>query len=72
MRPIWTGGITFGLVYIPIKLYSATKAIEMDLDLLSKKDKSPIRYARIDVRTGKEVAWKDVVKGYEGKNRFCG
>lgn len=67
MRPIWTGGITFGLVYIPIKLYSATKAVEIDLDLLSKKDKSPIRYARIDVKTGKEVAWKDVVKGYEIK-----
>ncbi len=67
MRPIWTGGITFGLVFIPIKLYSATKAVEIDLDLLSKKDKSPIRYARIDVKTGKEVAWKDVVKGYEHK-----
>lgn len=67
MRPLWTGGITFGLIYIPVKLYSATQAIEIDLDLLSKKEKSPIRYARIDTKTGEEIAWRDVVKGYEYK-----
>lgn len=67
MRPIWTGGVTFGLVYIPVRLYSATNAIQLDLDLLSKKDKAPIRYARINAKTGEEIAWKDVVKGYEHK-----
>lgn len=67
MRPIWTGGISFGLIFIPVKLYSATESISIDLDLLSKKDLNPIRYARIDTETGKEVAWKDVVKGYEFK-----
>ncbi len=67
MRPLWTGGITFGLVYIPVKLYSATSAVQLDLDLLSKKDKAPIRYARINTQTGEEIAWKDVVKGYEYK-----
>ncbi len=65
MRPIWTGGISFGLIYIPVNLFTATQEVALDLDLLSKKDKSPIRYARIDVKTGKEVAWKDVVKGFE-------
>ncbi len=65
MRPIWTGGITFGLVFIPVKLYSATTPIQLDLDLLSKKDKAPIRYARINANTGEEIAWKDVVKGFE-------
>ncbi|MEP7103187.1 MAG: Ku protein [Candidatus Dojkabacteria bacterium] len=65
MRPIWTGGISFGLIYIPVNLYTGSESIELDLDLLSKKDKSPIRYARIDTHTGKEVSWKDVVKGFQ-------
>lgn len=67
MKPIWTGGISFGLIYIPVNLYTAVTSVELDLDLLSKKDLSPIRYARINTNTGKEVAWKDVVKGFEFK-----
>lgn len=67
MRPIWTGGITFGLIYIPVKMYSATQPIELDLDYLSKKEHAPIRYARINTETGKEVAWEDIVRGYEHK-----
>lgn len=67
MRPVWTGGISFGLIYIPVNLYTAVTSVSIDLDLLSKKDLSPIRYARIDKKTGKEVPWKDVVKGYEYK-----
>lgn len=65
MRPIWSGGISFGLIYIPVNLFTATQAVQIDLDLLSKKDKAPIRYARIDTKSGKEVAWKEVVKGFE-------
>lgn len=65
MRAMWTGGISFGLIYIPVNLYTATQSVQLDLDMLSKKDKSPIRYARIDSETGKEVPWKEVVKGYE-------
>jgi DNA end-binding protein Ku len=65
MRAMWSGGISFGLIYIPVNLYSATQAVQIDLDMLSKKDLSPIRYAKINKETGKEVAWKDVVKGYE-------
>src|SRR3989344_3890355 len=64
MKPIWSGGISFGLIYIPVNLYTATEPLELNLDLLSKQDLSPIRYARIDTKTGKEVAWKDVVKGF--------
>jgi DNA end-binding protein Ku len=67
MRPVWTGGISFGLIYIPVNLYTAVSSVEIDLDLLSKKDLSPIRYARINKSTGKEVPWKDVVKGYQYK-----
>lgn len=65
MRAIWSGGISFGLIYIPINLYSATQTVSIDLDMLSKKELNPIRYARIDSETGKEVPWKDVVKGFE-------
>ena len=66
MRSIWSGAISFGLVNIPVKVNSAVDAgAGLELDMLSKKDMAPIRYARIDTKTGKEVAWKDIVKGYE-------
>ncbi len=64
MRSIWSGAISFGLVNIPVKLLSAVETEELKFDLLSK-DMAPIRYARLDKNTGKEVAWKDIVKGYE-------
>ena len=66
MRAIWSGAISFGLVNIPVKLNSAIEASEgLDFDMLSQKDMAPIRYARIDTKTGKEVSWKDIVKGFE-------
>ena len=65
MRPIWSGTISFGLVNIPVKLLSAVQSEGINFDMLSKKDMAPIRYARIDTKTGKEVPWKDIVKGYE-------
>lgn len=66
MRSIWSGSISFGLVNIPVKLNSAVDASEgLDFDMLSKKDMAPIRYARIDSKTGKEVPWKDIVKGFQ-------
>lgn len=65
MRAIWTGAINFGLVNIPVRLYSATQEHEVSFDLLHKKDFSPIRYAKICKAEEKEVDFKDVVKGYE-------
>ena len=65
-RSIWSGAISFGLVNIPVKLNSAIDPEEkIDFDMLSKKDMAPIRYARIDTKTGKEVPWKEIVKGFE-------
>jgi DNA end-binding protein Ku len=64
MRPIWSGSISFGLVNIPVKLVSAVQSEDLNFDMLSK-DMAPIRYARINTKTEKEVAWKDIVKGYE-------
>src|SRR5881275_2762189 len=66
MRSIWSGAISFGLVNIPVKLNSAVESSEgLDFDMLSKKDLAPIKYARIDSKTGKEVPWKEIVKGYQ-------
>src|SRR5688572_7963879 len=66
MRAIWTGAISFGLVNIPVKLGSAVEGGSgLDLDMLSKDDMAPIRYARIDTKTGKEIPYKDIVKGFE-------
>jgi DNA end-binding protein Ku len=57
--------ITFGLVNIPVKLYSAAEEAGIDFDMLHRKDLSPIRYARICEATGDEVPYKDIVKGYQ-------
>lgn len=65
MRSIWSGSLSFGMVNIPVKLHSAVQSESLDLDLLSKEDLAPIRYARIDSKTGEEVAYKDIVKGYQ-------
>lgn len=65
MRSIWSGSISFGLVNIPVKLQSAVQSESLDLDMLSKDDLAPIRFARIDSKTGEEVAYKDIVKGYQ-------
>ncbi len=70
MRPIWTGAIGFGLVNIPVKLFSATQGSELDLDMLDKKDHSNIKFMRVNEKTGKEVLWKNIVKGYKVNNRY--
>jgi DNA end-binding protein Ku len=70
MRPIWTGAIGFGLVNIPVKLFSATQGSELDLDMLDKKDLSNIRFMRVNEKTGKEVAWANIVKGYMLNNKY--
>lgn len=66
MRAIWKGGISFGLVYIPVKLYSAAPTSKnIEFDMLRKGDNCPIKYVRVCKSTGEEVPWKDIVKGYE-------
>ena len=70
MRPIWTGAIGFGLVNIPVKLYSATQTSNLSLDMLDKKDHSNIKYQRINEKTGKEVKWDNIVKGYKLDNEY--
>ncbi len=66
MRPIWNGSISFGLINIPVRMYSGVNHREgIDLDMLHKADHSPIRFARICRKDGQEVPWNDIVKGYE-------
>jgi DNA end-binding protein Ku len=64
-RAIWKGGISFGLVNIPIALYPATRREELKFRLLRKSDLSPVNYKRVAEKDGKEVPWDQIVKGYE-------
>jgi DNA end-binding protein Ku len=64
MRAIWKGSIGFGLVNIPIKLFSAVQKSNLDLDMLDEKDHSRIKFQRINESTRKEVAYDHIVKGY--------
>lgn len=65
MRAIWSGAINFGLVNIPVKLYSGTISNAIDFDMLDKHDNAPIRYARISTTSGKEIPYENIVKGYK-------
>lgn len=64
MRAIWTGAIGFGLVNIPIRLFSAIQESDLDLDMLDAKDHASIKFKRVNENTGKEVAWENIVKAY--------
>ncbi|HYE31358.1 MAG TPA: Ku protein [Methylomirabilota bacterium] len=66
MRPIWKGSISFGLVNIPVGLFSATRpGREVKFRMLRDKDLSPIHYKRVAETDGQEVPWENIVKGYE-------
>jgi DNA end-binding protein Ku len=64
-RAIWKGSISFGLVNIPVGLYSAETRDDISFKLLDKKTMSPIHYKRVSEDSGKEVAWDETVRGYE-------
>jgi len=70
MRAIWTGAIGFGLVNIPVRLFSATESSDLDLAMLTKKDHSRIRFKRVNEESGKEVAWENIVKGYDYNGKY--
>src|SRR5246500_5868648 len=71
MKSIWKGSIAFGLVNIPIRLYSATDTQTLASHMLYKKDLSRIRFQRVAESTGKEVSAEEIVRGYEiDKNQY--
>ncbi|MEN0056735.1 MAG: Ku protein [Mucilaginibacter sp.] len=65
MRSIWKGSIGFGLVSIPVKLYSAVQTSSLDFDMLDSRDHARIRYQRVNENTHKEVPYDKIVKGYK-------
>src|ERR1700753_433019 len=65
MRSIWTGSIGFGLVSIPIKLFSAVQETRLDLDMLDSLDHANIKFMRVNENTKKEVPYDKIVKGYK-------
>jgi len=66
MRAIWSGAISFGLINIPVNVYSGAESRDgLDLRMLHKKDDAPIRYAKICTAEDKEVPFDEIVKGYE-------
>jgi DNA end-binding protein Ku len=64
-RAIWSGAISFGLVNVPVKLYSATSPKTVRFHQLSSKTGARIRQKRVDPTTGDEVPYEEIVKGYE-------
>ncbi len=71
MRPIWKGAISFGLVTIPVGLYSATDSKRPKFRQLRESDHSPIKYKRVAEVDGEEVPFENIVKGYEiDKGRY--
>lgn len=70
MRAIWTGAISFGLINIPIKIYSAIETSTLDLDMLDKKDHANIKFKRVNESSGKEVDYANIVKGYKIEDQY--
>ncbi|MES2543384.1 MAG: Ku protein [Bacteroidota bacterium] len=70
MRPIWTGSISFGLINIAVKLYSAIEDSGLDMDMLDSKDHANIKFKRVNENTGKEVQFEDIVKGYRIDDKY--
>ena len=64
-RALWKGAISFGLIYVPVELHTASKDNTLPLHMLDSRDFAPVGYQRINKKTGKEVDWAHIVKGYE-------
>jgi DNA end-binding protein Ku len=70
-RPIWSGTISFGLVSVPVRMYSATESKELKFHFLHKEDLAPIGYDKVRRDTGEHVDPDDIVRGFEiEKGRF--
>ena len=71
MRSIWKGAITFGMVTIPVKLYSATESKDVRFRMLCRQHEAPIEEKRVCSDGGEELAWAELARGFEvGKGEF--
>ncbi len=66
-RALWKGAISFGLIYVPVELHTASRENTLPLHMLDNRDFAPVGYQRVNKTTGKEVDWSHIVKGYEYK-----
>jgi DNA end-binding protein Ku len=66
-RALWKGAISFGLIYVPVELHTASKDNTLPLHMLDSRDFAAVGYQRVNKKTGKEVDWGHIVKGYEYK-----
>jgi DNA end-binding protein Ku len=64
-RPVWNGVISFGLLNVPVQLFTAERGVDLHFRMLDSRNKKPIRYERVNAETGEEVPWKDIVKAFE-------
>jgi DNA end-binding protein Ku len=64
-RPIWSGALSFGLVNIPVSMYSAVRDRDIHFHQLHEPDNSPVEIRRVCAHEGREVPWEEVAKGYE-------
>jgi DNA end-binding protein Ku len=64
-RPVWKGHLSFGLVSVPVELYSAEGRADLSFHLVDSRNAARVRYERINEETGEEVPWDKIVKGYE-------
>jgi DNA end-binding protein Ku len=64
-RPVWNGVISFGLLNVPVQLYTASHTVDLHFRMLDSRNRKPIRYERVNAETGEEVPWKDIVKAFE-------
>ena len=68
-RALWKGAISFGLVYVPVEVHTASKENSLPLHMLDDRDFSPMGFQRINKKTGKEVEWSHIVKGFLDRRR---
>ncbi len=64
-RPVWKGHISFGLINIPVTLYSAERRSDLHFRMLDSRNMAKVRYERVNEDTGEEVPWDQIVKGFE-------
>ncbi|HVW26260.1 MAG TPA: Ku protein, partial [Polyangiaceae bacterium] len=64
-RPIWSGAISFGLVSVPVRMFTATSSQELRFHFLDRRDLQPIGYDKVNRETGESVPAEEIVRGFE-------
>lgn len=64
-RPIWSGAVSFGLVSVPVRMFTATESKELRFHFLDRRDFSPVGYDKVNRRTGERVPAEEIVRGFE-------